>query len=355
MSGWTRAFLILLRLAIGWHFLFEGLEKLNSDVWSSEAYLREASGPLAPWFWRMAGDRFAEQLRPQSRPEWDPAHTPPHDYFPAALDKEWRSYAGHFAKHYHLDDEQRRRAEGILLQQEDVTASWLLGRPPNGFKTITAASPYGPPVQIDKTTPRRLQDYEDKVKEIRTYQTKEFFWASGTAFTGEGNAKLIAAKSDVNRLRGELRSELNSRFEKLQDDLHALLTAEQLKMPPLAGRSLPRWRDWSGMRNWEWLDWIDRLIPLGLTAVGIGLLLGVFTRASCVAGALLLLSFYLAMPPLHGVPENPRAEGHYLYVNKNIIEMLALLTLATTRSGRWLGLDGLLQFLNPRRWRRAAV
>jgi hypothetical protein len=48
------------------------------------------------------------------------------------------------------------------------------------------------------------------------------------------------------------------------------------------------------------------------------------------------------MPPLPGLPENPRAEGHYLFINKNTIEMLALLVLATTRSGSWLGLDALI-------------
>ena len=30
MNNWTRICLVLLRLAIGWHFLFEGLEKLDS-------------------------------------------------------------------------------------------------------------------------------------------------------------------------------------------------------------------------------------------------------------------------------------------------------------------------------------
>lgn len=355
MNGWTRTFLILLRLVIGWHFLFEGIEKLNSDVWSSEAYLREASGPLAPFFYRMAGDRLADEMRPLARADWDPSHTPPHDYFPPLLDQEWRAYTNRFARHYGLDDAQRSRAEAILLQHEDQTATWLLGRPPTGTKTVIVNSPYGPPVQLDKTTPERLQEYEDKVRAVRDYQTKDFFWTSGTAFTGDGNAKLAAAKADVNRLRAEFRTELNEHFGKLQDDLHALLTPEQLKLPPLVENAGPRWPDWSGWRYWSWLDWIDRIIPLALTAVGIGLLLGVFTRTSCVVGALLLLSFYLAMPSLPGVPDNPRAEGHYLYVNKNVIEFVALLTLATTTSGRWLGLDGLLQFLNPWRWRSAAL
>ena len=38
----------------------------------------------------------------------------------------------------------------------------------------------------------------------------------------------------------------------------------------------------------------------------------------------------------------PPQEGNYLFVNKNLIEMLALLVLATTRSGRWFGLDALI-------------
>jgi len=67
---------------------------------------------------------------------------------------------------------------------------------------------------------------------------------------------------------------------------------------------------------------------------------------------MLLLSFYLAMPALPYLPESPKSEGHYLYVNKNIIEMIALLALASLQTGRWAGLDGILQFFNPFNWPR---
>ena len=70
-----------------------------------------------------------------------------------------------------------------------------------------------------------------------------------------------------------------------------------------------------------------------------------------LAGAIFLLLLYLAMPPFPWLPDPLRpTEGHYLFVSKNLIEMIALLALATTRSGCWAGIDGLLQFLNP--WRR---
>ena len=54
-------FIILLRIAIGWHFLYEGMEKYNTTLegkapFSSEIYLRNANGPLAPYFREMLPD-----------------------------------------------------------------------------------------------------------------------------------------------------------------------------------------------------------------------------------------------------------------------------------------------------------
>src|SRR5262249_51425610 len=101
-----------------------------------------------------------------------------------------------------------------------------------------------------------------------------------------------------------------------------------------------------------YLKWADAITRYGLAAVGVCLLLGLFTRTACMGGLCFLILFYMAMPALPWLPENPRAEGHYLFINKNIIMMLALLALATTRSGRWAGIDGLLYIAAPWRWRR---
>jgi hypothetical protein len=100
------------------------------------------------------------------------------------------------------------------------------------------------------------------------------------------------------------------------------------------------------------LDWIDASVRYGTLAVGALLILGAFSRLACLGGAGFLLLFYLAMPPLLGVPDNPKVEGHYFLVNKNIVELVALLVLATVPSGRWLGLDGILYYLNPLRSRK---
>ena len=61
---------------------------------------------------------------------------------------------------------------------------------------------------------------------------------------------------------------------------------------------------------------------------------------------------YLSMPPWPGLPPNPRAEGHYWIVSKNLVELIACLVIATTPSGHWVGLDAL--FFGARRRRRLA-
>ena len=63
---------------------------------------------------------------------------------------------------------------------------------------------------------------------------------------------------------------------------------------------------------------------------------------------MMIFGFYLAMPPLPGVPEAPGPE-HSFIVNKNLIEVMALLALACIPSGMWFGLDSVLATFRLRR------
>lgn len=434
--------LVLLRLAIGWHFLFEGVEKVKSPAWSSEPYLREAAGPMAPMFRWMAGDPLFDRLYvPPLEPDQDPSRTQAYTRFPPMLERDWRLYYDRFVEYYNLDAEQRRETETRFQQNKDQTALWLV----QGPKRVKRESPYGPPVEVDLRVPERVAEYAKKRDEANRLQEESL-----KIFGPDVTAQLRAAKVEVGRLRAELRRDLDEQNaamqkalrdvltadqvkrgfrdvlskqlmelppirqeevqialdnreevvkvekdiartkkalqslevksgpgveieeSKLKKDLQSLevakqkaeenrkkerkvedlnkslgtvLRAEQLSQDPLEGKVKP---SFGQMTRLERIDWLTKW---SLLAVGMCLLAGLFTRTACVAGAGLLLMFYLAMPAFPGLPDNPKAEGHYLLINKNIIEMLALLALATTRSGRWLGIDALLQFLNPRRYR----
>lgn len=96
---------------------------------------------------------------------------------------------------------------------------------------------------------------------------------------------------------------------------------------------------------------VNPLTEWGLVCIGLGLILGLFSRVAAGAGMLLLASFYLCNPPFIGYFYSIPTEGSYLVVNKNLVEMAALFVLLVTQSGRFLGLDRII-FVWLRRRRR---
>ena len=99
----------------------------------------------------------------------------------------------------------------------------------------------------------------------------------------------------------------------------------------------------------------DLITMWGLTLVGIFLILGLFTRVASVAGIGFILLFYLCNPPLVGYFYSIPTEGSYLIVNKNLVELCALVVILVTGSGRFAGLDRLLHGVFVRRPRLAAA
>jgi len=98
-----------------------------------------------------------------------------------------------------------------------------------------------------------------------------------------------------------------------------------------------------------WLPWIDAVVAGALVVAGLCLILGLFTRLGCAIAFGLLSIFYLSAIPVDGLPQ-PRAEGTYLLVNKNLIEAAAVAVVWAFNTGRIAGLDQLLS----RRGRRPA-
>lgn len=84
--------------------------------------------------------------------------------------------------------------------------------------------------------------------------------------------------------------------------------------------------------------WIDRVLPAVLLAIGVSLVLGLFTQIGGFGAMMCLVMFYLAAIPTAGVPQ-AGAEGTYLIVNKNVAELAAVLVVLAFRTGRIAGLD----------------
>jgi len=88
------------------------------------------------------------------------------------------------------------------------------------------------------------------------------------------------------------------------------------------------------------VDLINFMVTFALTAIGLCLLLGLFTRPAAFGGGCFMLFVVLTQPAWPTIyPHDPPVVGHALLINKDFIEMLALFTVATTAAGRWCGLD----------------
>ena len=103
---------MLLRVAIGWHFLYEGLDKIEaskgSRPFSAEVYLRNSTGPLAPYFRGLVPDM-------NGLAKLDPAR----------LKAAWKEDIRRIADHYGFDADQRAKADAALRDSEEYADIWF--------------------------------------------------------------------------------------------------------------------------------------------------------------------------------------------------------------------------------------
>ena len=105
----------------------------------------------------------------------------------------------------------------------------------------------------------------------------------------------------------------------------------------------------SGFFNWisespGVLPVVDLLNIWGLIFIGTGLILGIFTRWASLSGMLLLALYYTANPPFLQT-SGMAMEGNYLFIDKNLVEFIALGVLAVMPVRGLPGLDRLFCLL----------
>lgn len=94
--------------------------------------------------------------------------------------------------------------------------------------------------------------------------------------------------------------------------------------------------------NPEILAVVNFLNEWGLILVGLGLIVGSLTRIACIGGIILLGFYFLSHPPFIDSQYMLPTEGSYLWIDKNLIEMVALAILYVFPTSKIFGLDGYL-------------
>jgi uncharacterized membrane protein YphA (DoxX/SURF4 family) len=401
--------LLALRLAIGWHFLFEGLYKVNSHLvgptetnrpFSSEPYFRNAPGPVAAYMASQFGDPnavIAEKVKA------------PKDISPEAFDKlSAEEQAGEcppaVAAQFAQLEEKAAEAVAAMKAAAEKERAAADSKEQKALREIDASLVE----ELKKAqTPLEKKQAEARAAEAR----KEARDASATARKAaqakanryaDGKALYTAVKATYARwvygvegrdtkvkgvtgdvpLSGPqriqhielLRRELAAAGElqaaglgkghgteiKRSAELRADLVAAESNLARDANTFIGELkRVLNGGKAVEEPveqsrgQLMDRVTMWFLVAVGACLMAGLFTRLMCLLGAGFLVMTYLTYPPFPWYPLPPNTEGNPLFVNKNVIECLALLVLATFPTGRWMGLDALIARLRGRRYNDA--
>jgi len=378
MNRWSKGLLVALRIAVGWHFLYEGIWKIQSDT-GATAYATSWY-PLESSLSRLR-DCFA-QGRPADVDGWYDDVVKAFKGRAEALSEEQK---GRLAI---LRDEIKLRA--AAGEAEVVNFNWLYVRdavlqiPPAGEAERFTALPFlqasaGPlrpafrglvrdidgldrltttsaQTAIDGRAEQIARHYEftagqrEKFAQIRDRLKTDFAatWNdpgiqtrladyrslrtrvnglvdSGPPFQRE---RLAEDRKKLDQIAGDLLAIANEPGDELAVQAHSIVTVAQMTAGPVPRAGAPA-------------DWIDFLMKWGLTAMGACLLLGLFTPYAAIAAAVQLAMFYLASPPWPGLPAATLG-GHYLYIDRNLIELIAAGAIAATGSGRWAGLDAYL-------------
>lgn len=90
------------------------------------------------------------------------------------------------------------------------------------------------------------------------------------------------------------------------------------------------------------LQSVDLINQWGLVLIGLGLMMGLLSRGATLAGIAMLALFYLSHPPFIGAEYMMPSEGSYWIVNKNLIELTALLVIYLFPTSRIIGLDRII-------------
>lgn len=333
-----------LRLTIGWHFLYEGVWKIdNSNQFSALPFLTQAKGPFAPLFYAMSPDlNGVERLKLQEKDLtwWIPTNikvdvvTPKKDeegkkpelvhsrdlqeksekclVFPAFFNPTEDIYR-FVEKKYDLTD----------AQQEELKLAW--GR--YVIDTTTLQKNSAEDVSAYLESLKRLTDTKNGPN--NGPEQKKRLWQ-------EMMKLRVEAGKYVSQLDGFSRTFLNS--------VKDILTPEQLqkaKLPeflvttdrlPL-GLSLP-------FVGKSWTKFLDFSVTWALTLIGVCLILGFCTRLAAIGGGGFLIMVLMTQPPWPTIYPSVHPEvGHAMIVDKNFVEMVAIFMLATLPVGRWGGLD----------------
>ena len=305
----------MLRLCLGCHFLYEGVWKIKEgDKFSAEPFLSAAKGPMSSFFYSMIPDQNGRQrLTIETGKDKNGETVESIDIAPIAA--RWTEIQKNLVTYFNPGPPAGEEARKVHQKFESDSQETL---------------------HKHEASLKKYFAEKDTVEAIKTY------FASLDRFERDpenGQEAPFQKERRWNRML-ELRGEAKVWIDELKNREQAFIDALREQMPDEYRAKCTRlpheWKPW----KWSRMQLIDFAVTYGLTAIGICLILGLFTRLSALGGAAFMCFVVMTQPAWPSIypPDLPQL-GHALLINKDFIEMVALLVVATSAVGRWGGLD----------------
>lgn len=298
--------LVALRAAIGWHFFESGLDKYKNEKYSSEGFLSQAKGPLAASYRSMIPnfhgfDKAMDELLGDNQAEIKDVRQVladkgnPLDQWADQVKQDWGKYAAESASRYEYSKDEEHtaavRLDQAISDLDDAVGEyreWIVGN----------ANELGHAHDVA---------YLHKLQRSKTNNELPFEMP-----------RLARQQAIVSGPRAKLKADVQAAEKELAADLYTVLSIEeQAKHSPMRGEATS-------------LAKFDTFLTYSLIAIGVCLMAGLLTRLAALGGVFFLLSVIGTQPPWI-----PDATPMY----EQWVQLLGLLVIATTASGRWLGLD----------------
>ena len=304
---------VILRLALGCHFLYEGVWKIeNRKEFSAKPYLAEAKGPAAKFFYNMLPDldgrgRLAYQKVKSADGKEDVSFSG--EFYVGR----WDAVQKQLAERYKIGEDQSKQAQTVYRQHKAWLDDYL------------------------------KENHDEMLGYFRALDKLEADVAAGNNGTPFQQKRLWDRQQ-------ELRKQAEG-WVKYLDDLDSRYTAASWELLESDQRAKGAWGEsWWNPLTWTRMEQLNAMVTYSLTAIGLCLMLGFCTRLAALGGAAFMAFIVLSQPAWPTIyPPAPAVAGHALLVNKDLLEMLCLLLLATVPAGRWGGLDYFLYRLLGRR------
>jgi uncharacterized membrane protein YphA (DoxX/SURF4 family) len=310
--------LVVLRLCLGCHFLYEGLWKTKPrNEFTAEPFLSSAKGPLSGLFYAMISDQYGRQRLAVEASKGKGKECIDTEPIAARWSEIRQNLVSYFNPGPPASEEAKQTHEKFKSDTKDTLDKSLesLNKYFSDKETVEAVKAYFKSLDRFEGDPEKSQN--------ASFQ-QERRWNRMIELRGE-------AKVWIDELKSREQAYVNALRDQMPDEYRAKAT------------TLPgSWKPW----KWSQMQLIDFAVTYGLTAMGICLILGLFTRLAALGGAAFMCFVVMTQPAWPGIypPDLPQI-GHALLINKDFVEMIALLVIASSAVGRWGGLDHFVHYL----------